>query len=240
MRRIVTALLAAFLIALPTVGSSQPSGDRNEIPVAEFVRAIHADEIPFAAASRYSIDDSEVLLPMLRNGDDALYWPNITMVLGIVGDGSTARELIEFLRGRDSSVEWSPLVFRGRASALGGLGYLAHENRNNSVALDIALGYLIEAVHPTAWMSEVSWLDGREDAERRRLQLSASAILGLALSGHDAAADALKKLVDAKDTHPRLRQVAESAIPELEEIQKFGLAKYYEASDGGEGAVASR
>lgn len=240
MRRIVTALLAAFPIALPTVGSGQPSGDRNEIPVTEFVRTIHAGEIPFAAASRYSIDDSEVLLRMLRDGDDALYWPNITMVLGIVGDGSTAHELIDFLRARDSSVEWSPLVFRGRASALGGLGYLAHENKNNSAALDIALGYLLEAVHPAVWMSQVSWLDGLDDAEPWRLELSASAILGLALSGHGTAADALKKLVNDKDTHPRLRQVAESAIPELEEIRKFGLAKYYETSDGGEGTVARR
>ena len=238
MRRIGTALLAAFPIALPTVGFGQPSADRNEIPpVAEFVRAIHADEIPFAAASRYSIDDSEVLLPMLGNADDALYWPNITMVLGIVGDDSTAHELINFLRARDSSVEWSPLVFRGRASALGGLGYLAHENKNNSVTLEIALGYLLKAVRPAVWLSEVSWLAGRDDAEPRTLELSASAILGLALSGHDTAADALKKLVNDKATHPRLRLVAESAIPELEEIQKFGLAKYYEAS---EGTVASR
>ena len=240
MRRIVIALLVAFAIALPTIGFGQPSRDRNEIPVAEFVRAIHADEIPFAAASRYSIDDSEVLLRMLRNGDHALYWPNITMVLGIVGDGSTAHELIDFFRARDNSVEWSPLVFRGRVSALGGLGYLAHENKNNSVALEIALSYLLEAVHPAVWLSEVSWLDGRDDAEAWRLELSASAIRGLALSGHGTAADALKKLVNDKDTHPKLLQVAESAIPELEEIRKFGLAKYYEASDGDEGTVARR
>ena len=55
-----------------------------------------------------------------------------------------------------------------------------------------------------------------------------------------AAADAPKKLASSEEAHPVLRKVAGSAIPELDEIQRFGLAEYDGTSNGSEGCVPKR
>lgn len=241
-------LLAAALFIMPPLSSATQTGQqkaRGLEDVSAFVRGIHADSISYDAAREYT-EHSEALLAMLENGDDAPYWPNVTMVLGFTGHGALVDPLIDFLHGgKDDDIPWSTAVYRGRASAITALGYLIHHNTAESdEAIGMAMNYLRTSVNPQKWIErerEIPWLAAREDSERERLRmrLSTSAVLALALTGHDEAEGELHRLVDGGEGVPaRLRQVAESALPHWERIKKDGLAEYYRNSE--QGAIASR
>lgn len=240
MRICGTALVGALLIALPVCGAAQ--GDRPGEPavdVRDFVRAAYVEGVPYDAATRYTSEDSAVLLEMLGDHANALYWPNITMVLGVIGDDAVVDPLIDFVHGRNGGTEWSTSVYRGRISAVGALGYLV--NKNESPAARAALDYLLDSVDPAAWDDrELPWLVGREDAGRIREQLSVTAILGLVITGRDEAADRLNELLDDERTPTRLRNVTESVRPALDEIRAHGLSAYYQGGKGPAIASASR
>ena len=96
---------------------------------------------------------------MLWNYEDAQYWPNITTVLGLIGDDAAVVPLIDFVRGRDSDTEWSTAVYRGRASAIPALGYLVNKSGNAK-----AMKYLLKSVDPQIWIErEIPWLIAREN-----------------------------------------------------------------------------
>lgn len=239
-------LLVGALLLMPPLSSVTQTGQqeaRGSEDVSAFVRGIHADSISYDAAREYT-EHSEVLLAMLENGDDAPYWPNITMVLGFTGHSALVDPLIDFLHGGNNDIPWSTAVYRGRASAITALGYLIHHNTaEDDEAIGRAMEYLRASVVPQKWIErEIPWLIARgDDSERERLcmRLSTSAVLSLALTGRDEAAGELHQLADGGDGVPaRLRQVAESALPHWERINKDGLAEYYRASE--QGSIASR
>lgn len=240
MRICGTALVGALLIALPVCGAAQ--GDRPgelAMDVRDFVRAVYVEGVPYDAATRYTSEDSAVLLEMLGDHANALYWPNITMVLGVIGDDAVVEPLIDFVHGRNGGTEWSTSVYRGRVSAVGALGYLV--NKNESPAARAALEYLLDSVDPATWDDrEIPWLAGRKDAGRIREQLSVTAILGLAITGRDEAADRLNELLDDERTPTRLRSVTESVRPALDEIRAHGLSAYYQGGKRLAIASASR
>ena len=231
-----TFLVGPLLIALPLCSSAQTrheAGDRAD--VKDFVRGIYVEGLPYDAATEYTSEDSAVLLEMLRNDEEAIYWPNITMVLGVIGDDAAVRPLIDFIHGRGSGAAWSSVAYRGRASALGALGY--HVNKSGNAE---ALTYLLDSADPAIWIHrDIPWLAARNDAERLRVQLSVSSVLALALTGRDEAAHRLDDLLHAEATPTRLREVAESVQPDLAEIKENGLSAYYQMGKKGQRPLAA-
>ena len=137
--------------------------------------------------------------------------PNITTVLGFIGDDAAVVPLIDFVRGQDSDTEWSTAVYQGRASAIPALGYLVNKSGNAK-----AMKYLLKSVDPQIWIErEIPWLIARENEERLRVRLSTSAVLGLALTGTIEAELKLHELLNDEGTHSRIRHVAESVLPHL-------------------------
>ena len=212
---------------------AQPSHDTDRTDVETFVRAAYLHGLPYEAAARYTPEDAAVLIGMLQNSKDAIFWPNITMVLGVTASKDTAAalttELIRFLEDRDGSAEWSSTVYRGRVSALAGLAYIVNQT-NDAETLD----YLLGSVYRNVWIDrDLPWLTAREDSERLLLDLRSSAVLALALTGHAAAVETLSALESPESDDAaalRLERIAASVRPDLMTIRKYGLAKYYDDS----------
>ena len=235
MKKGTTLLIAALLVAIPAAGGAQ-SADMPE-RLSEFVRGMYIRGLPHAAAMEYAKPQHvEPLLAMLHDAEDALYWPNITKVLGLTGDDAVVQPLIDFVHGTE---EWSPPIYRGRLSGLLALGYVvrvsAEEDGHGNVP---ALNYLLASVDPDKWRTRnVPWVMAREDEERLRRQLSVSSVLALALTGADEAADKLQELKLSGATE-RIRRAAESVQDDLAEIRDRGLAAYYGADKDASGRHA--
>ena len=225
MRLLIGALLIVSPLSSVTQAGQQEARGRADI--SDFVRGIHVEGSSYDAAKAYTSEDLGILLDMLQRVDDAQYWPNITMVLGATGDPAMVQPLINCVHGRDGYTGWSTAVYRGRASAITALGYLVHESGNVS-----AMKYLLESVDPQIWIQrEIPWLLARDNAERVRVQLSTSAILALALTGQEDAANRLHELMATEGVPARLRQVAESVLPDWERINESGLSAYYRTDE---------
>ena len=218
--------LAVALFMLPLCSMAQTSHEASRMDVETFVRSVYIHGLPYDAATRYTSDDAGILTEMLQNSENAIYWPNVTMVLGIIAAEGTVESLIDFIHGHDGPVEWSSTMYRGRVSALAGLGYVVNKTKNKK-----ALDYLLASVRPTIWHERnMPWLMVREDADRRALDMSSSAVLALALTGHAAAVRKLNELASDDDAIPRLQQMAVSVRPDLIEIRENGLVEYYGSS----------
>ena len=233
MRLLVGALLIVSPLSSVTHAARQEEhgrADAGAAGVSDFVRRIHTEGSSYDTAKKYTSEDSGILREMLQSVDDAQYWPNVTMVLGATGDAELVQPLIDFLHGgRDTS--WSTAVYRGRASALTALGYLVHDTGDAA-----AMEYLLESVDPGIWIErEIPWLPAHDDSENERLRmlLSTSAILALALTGRDEAGSRLRELTAVDGVPARLRQVAESVLPDWTRIKEAGLSEYYRASEQG-------
>lgn len=234
MRLLVGALLIVSPLSSMTHAARQEAHGRAEVgdaDVGDFVRRIHTEGISYDAAKKYTSEDSGILREMLQSVDDAQYWPNVTMVLGATGDAELVQPLIDFLRGERDDTSWSTAVYRGRASALTALGYLVHDTGDAA-----AMEYLLESVDPGIWIErEIPWLPAHDESENERLRvlLSTSAILALALTGRDEAESRLRELTAVDGVPARLRQVAESVLPDWTRIKEAGLSEYYRTSKQG-------
>ena len=192
------------------------------------MRGVYFHGLPYAEAKQYATPEYHApLLTMLQNTEEAPYWPNITMVLGLTGDDAVAEHLIDFVRGTE---EWSTLIYRGRLSGVLGLGYLVHvSSRERGEPNMEAMTYLVDSVRPEKWTERnIPWVMGRGDEERLRVQLSVSAVLGLALAGTNEAAEYLAELQYSGEPR-RVRRAAEAVQDDVAQINGAGLAVYYGA-----------
>lgn len=212
--------IGTLLVAL----SLGPAGQGEQGPVGKFVHGIHGGDNTFGAAKRIAaLEDAETLVEMLKNPAMAPHWPNITMLIGVSGQSAMARPLIDFAEGRNSNVEWSLPVYRGRTSAITALGYLVHEAGGDQDVMD----YLTKSIRPGVWAErEVEWILAHPEQNRLSVQLSSSAITALALTGEAQAGKTLTELTNSENR--RLREMAEAMLPEWEEISSAGLTAYYE------------
>ena len=157
---------------------------------------------------------------MLADIDEALFWPNATGVLGLSGKAEWVGTLVAFIEG-SGQTGWTPPMLRARSSGLVALGYLVHESGGNEQALD----YLLASADPQVWTrQDAAWIDSQPDAERLRVNLSTSALLGLTLS----AAERLREVAGDGTPGARLRETAASVVAEADAIRANGLAWYYD------------
>ena len=233
-------LVGALLIVSSLNGAARTGRQeaRGRADVGDFLRRIHTEGISYDTAKQYASEGSEIPFEMLGNVDDAQYWPNVTMVLGASGNAELVKPLIDFLHGNlhgERNDTWSTAVYRGRASAIMALGYLVHDTGDPE-----AMEYLRDSVDHRIWSQrEIPWLRtrgatrGDSESERLSMLLSTSAVVALALTGQHEAAAKLRELTDTDDAPARLRQVAESVLPDWEKINEAGLSEYYRTREQG-------
>jgi len=192
--------------------------------VRAFVRQTFIHGVPYEQASRFTSTDATILLEMLGNVQERASWPNVVVTLGVIGDERGVDPLIAFF-SREVSGTLSSSEYSARTGVLISLGYLVNRSKNLK-----ALTYLIDSLTPETWATrKLSWVSPYHATEaERNQQLTAMAVMGLALSGHPLAREALllfQSRVGAQD-----RALVEEALRAHEVIAREGLAAYYKAA----------
>lgn len=225
--KIVSSISTVVLLSM-IAGSAL--AEPKETELERFVHQVHMQGMPYEEAIRFEAAKSvPVLLAMLHNPKEEESWPNVVVMLGILGDERAITPLIEFLE-KDSEGKLSRAHYTAKTVVVMALGYSINRHENQK-----ALNYLVAATKPSFWTErKLSWISPyHADAQGRNEQLSKMAILGLALSGHPYARDALLELqrpeaspVDAK-FRTRVSPVIEEALKAHETITRDGLVRYY-------------
>lgn len=194
--------------------------------VRAFVRQTFIHGVPYEQASRFTSADATVLLEMLGNAQERASWPNIVVTLGIIGDERAVDPLISFF-SREVSGTLSSSEYMAKTSALMSLGYLVNKSNNLK-----ALTYLIDSLTPETWVTrKLSWVSPYHATEaERNPQLTAMAVMGLALSGRPLAREALLGLQARIGAGAPGRALVEEALRAHEVIAREGLAVYYKAA----------
>jgi hypothetical protein len=227
----------AFLLAFGCLGAffvfvrggprvTQETG--TPVEIRAFVHQTFIHGVPYEEASRYDSRAVPVLLGMLNDRKEEVYWTNIAATLGIIGDERAFVPLTEFLSSGEGKLSHSEYI--AKSSVPMALGYLVNRSRYEK-----GLQYLIESLEPAVWEPRaVKWVSPYHEAsEDRDVQLSIMAILGLALSGQPSAREALIRLQQpaatetAKRFQARVSDVVSLALRDHEIIAKEGLAAYY-------------
>lgn len=227
MKKILGILCAGSLLlaGLPTSTTAQ------DMDVQDFVHQIYVEGIPYELANAYDSTAVPTLLGMLADTTEAAYWANIAVTLCIIGDETAVDPLIDFIKEDQGAL--SSDVYRAKSSAVMALGYLVNKTGNAT-----ALTYLIESLNPTVWEEREVTYTGPFQASTaaRDADLSTMAMLGLALSGHPDAAEALRNLTMTNFDETFQAQASGAAAAALEAHQQIadeGLVEYYRKAQAG-------
>jgi hypothetical protein len=200
-----------------------PPGD-----IKQFVRRKFIEGVPYEKASRYPPDVVPSLLEMLKERSEAPHWSNIVVVLGMIGDERAIDPIIAFIerdRGKISAVH-----YRAKTSSIMSLGYLLNKTGDRR-----ALYYLTSGLEPKVWSERagVNLAPYQSTTTERNDDLAKYAILGLALSGHPGAEQALRALQTPTEDEEQRKfrdQVSDLVAESLQEHQRIfrgGLSDYY-------------
>ena len=197
--------------------------------IRSFVRQIFIHGIPYEEAMKYGSDVVPTLLDMLADPREEQAWPNIVVVLRMLGDDRAVTPLISLIE-QNPGGELDYFRYEAKRNAFLALGYLANKSRNQET-----LSYLRDSVNPSAWAERgVTWISPeRETATERDRELSRLAIIALALSGDPSAEEALRELLTPAPTaterefRAQMSGVILEALKANQRIAEEGLAKYY-------------
>lgn len=222
MKRLFGILTAIGLLALIWPANEAPAAQGMDIK--DFVRQTFIHGVDYAQASQYGSDVVPALLEMLKDQQEQAHWANIAITLCIIGDEQALDPIISFIE-EGGEGKLSGASYRAKTSAIMALGYLINKSGSQK-----ALDYLKASIKPDEWSGKAKWSGPFEaSVDERNAQLSTMAILGLALSGHSEAAEALQSL-QAPTSDPFRAQVSDvvtDALGTLDTISKDGLTEYY-------------
>ena len=233
----IRQVITFFLIIVASLGmgvhvhvaiSEAMSSAQAPMKVEDFVQEIYFEGVPYEEASLYGEEAVPKLLAMLKDPKKKAFQSNIIVTLGIIGDERAVGPMIDVLEGGDEQLKSED--FAAKSSVLMSLGYLINKSQNKK-----ALDYLKEHMTPKGWQgSKLTRAEGLQaSVDERSQQLSTLAVIGLGLSGHPEAKNALKSLgenVKALGTAKFAKQmtsVVEEAMKAHESIVKKGLKAYY-------------
>lgn len=203
---------------------SQPQEAEGPADVRDFVRRIYVDKFPFDEAVRYEASVVPTLLTMLADEEEEAWWPNIVATLGILGDEDVAENLESFIGDGEGAL--SPVRYRGKSAAVIALGYVA--NRGGG---DRAIGYLTAGLDPETWEERVQWTSPfHGSAAERNQELTRLSMIGLALSGREAALASLRELERSAASVEALgaSDLLDEALRVHRSVSDEGLLAYYE------------
>jgi len=199
-----------------------------QLDVREFVSQVWFEGMPYEEGNRYDASVVPTLLQLLADPTAEEQRANVVVLLGIIGDERAAEPMINFIS--QGTAELSMTQYRARSSAIMSLGSLIAKSQNER-----ALSYLIDSMSPQSWQErEIAWNSPfAASMEERDLQLSKMAILGLALSGHPTAGEALRPLQDPPETaadaafQAEVSDIVSEALAVHSIVAADGLAAYY-------------
>lgn len=226
MKRLFGILTAIGLLALIWPANEAPAAQSMDIK--DFVRQTFIHGVDYAQASQYGSDVVPALLEMLKDQQEQAHWANIAITLCIIGDEQALDPIISFIE-EGGEGKLSGASYRAKTSAIMALGYLINKSGSQK-----ALDYLKASIKPDEWSNKAKWSSPFEASmDERNAQLSTMAILGLALSGHSEATEALRSLQapasepSAQAFRAQVSGVVTDALGTLDTISKDGLTEYY-------------
>jgi hypothetical protein len=205
-----------------------PVGDTSALEVQAFVRQVYFHGVPYEAARRFDARVTPVLWRMLADPVEEPHWPNIAVLLAIVGDEQVAEELTQYIQADHEGV-LSPAHYAAKTGALMALGYNA-----NLTGDQACLGYLTRCTNPAYWRTlDLNWrAPFPQSPTERNAQLATLAVIGLALSGTPQAEthlETLRQLCDSPEgaeIRTSVGPVLDEAIKACQTIQQNGLSEY--------------
>lgn len=230
--RITSAECNAFrtlpAIALASETVMPQESESNPMDVSDFVRQVFIHGVPYEEASKYGPADVPKLLAMLNDRAEEEYWPNIVVVLGMIGDESAVDPLVAFIQADDER-GLSRAHYTAKTSALMSLGYLINKTGNQK-----ALDFLKEGLDPGIWAAKnVGVAPFQTSTTERDYDFAKFAILGLALSGRPEAAEALRALQQPAETETQrafqaqVSDLVSEMLVEHGKVAEEGLENYY-------------
>jgi HEAT repeat protein len=213
----------------PATPAAATDGPAPLADIRAFVHQFFVHGIPYEEAMRYGAHVVPTLLDMLADPREAHAWPNIVLVLGMLGDERAVSPLIALIEQHPGG-EIDAFQYDAKRHAILGLGYLVNKNGNQQ-----ALAYLRDGADPSSWVARgIAWTSPeRETAAERDRDLSRMAIIGLGLSGHPSAAETLRALLTPTPTaagrefRAHMSGVIWEALRANQRIADEGLATYY-------------
>jgi hypothetical protein len=205
-----------------------PVADTSALEVQAFVRQTFIHGVPYDAARQFDARVVPVLWRMLADPAEEPHWPNITVLLAIIGDKEVAAGLMQYIRADHDGV-LSPAHYAAKTGALMALGYNVHRTEDPD-----CLDYLTRCATPDYWRNlDLEWrAPFPQSAEERNAQLATLAVLGLALSGLPEAERRLEALRQFSATpqgteiRAAVGNVLDEAINACQIIQREGLIEY--------------
>lgn len=197
------------------------------MPIDDFVQQTFIEGLPYMEASMYSEDDLPVLIDLLSQHQYIDYWGNIVAVMSVIGSQEAVDAVIDFIEN-DPMGDLGEVHYKAKKTALYGLGYAIHKNKNKK-----AREYLVASLNLDIWkMRNISNMAERHASiNERNLDLSKSALFGIALSGTIKTNQILKDLEKKDKKDSKIKAHVEKYLPQLilenEKIKKDGLVKYY-------------
>lgn len=187
------ARMAACLVL--GLGTSSHAQQTPPLDVRDFVRN-EASPLTYVELSvAYDAGVTQVLIGMLHSATEEIHAQRIVSLLAAVGDERAVDALIEYIE-KPAAGRLSFEQNQARKAAIIGLGYVI--NRTGS---ERALSYLIDGLTPSVWSRRVHGTPPWTDSPNYE-QHSNWAILGLALSGHPRAGQALRSLQQTLTPQP--------------------------------------
>jgi hypothetical protein len=179
-----------------------------------------------------SYDPSVVpqLIEMLSSKEEETHWDRIVGLLGAIGDERAVAALIAFLEKPVETDRLSVEHHDAYRAAIMSLGTLV-----NRTGDERALEYLIDGLTPSVWRQRgvqgiAPWAGSYEESDR---ELSKYALMGLALSGHPQAREALVSLQHSPTIgQAQFRSGLDSTLEQWLEVHQLvaerGLAGMYD------------
>ena len=207
---------------------------QDTMAIDDFVRQRFIRGVPYEDAIKYGEKHVPELLLMLSDSANITYWSNIIVTLGIIGDERGVAPLINLIK-KDQEGVLSGDLYNAKTSAIMALGYLINKSGSRE-----ALDFLKDCLNPHNWNeSQPGWNSPFQSAKvDRNIQLSSIAILGLTLSGHPEAIEALQALKEPMESEEekkfqsQISNTLDQAISDCEDISRDGLLQYYRKNMG--------
>ena len=220
-------------LALETIVCAQQA----ELDVRDAVR----DPESFPRSYREQVNAYDVsavpqLLELLGSKAEEVHWTRIAGLLGAIGDERAVEGLIAFIESPSETERLSFEHYHGRRQAIMSLGVIV-----NHTGSERALAYLVDGLTPSVWRQRkvqgiATWTASYEDYDR---ELSTYALMGLALSGHPRAREALTSLQQSPTLdQAQSRNGLDSTLRQWLEVHELvaergvaGMYDHYEAQE---------
>lgn len=230
MRNLVSLTIILFIVfnLQPSSLLAQNNEQGEQISVEKFVKQIYIHGIPIAQAKVFTKNDVPILLRLLRDTSEKVYWSNICITLGIIGDEASINPLIDLIE-RDKTDTLSHEEYSAKTSAMFALGYIINKTGNNE-----AIEYLIKGSNPNTWAQKrLNWTNPfKLSSEEQNIQLAKMSIIGLSVSGNEKSMNFLNSLKKSQIEEQKIIRNAISeefinrALKENKKMSRLGIEKY--------------